>query len=201
MSHDTWFHRGVRVVVRPLARTALHPNHLTTARLVTGVAAAAAFASGEPRLVGAGAVLFLLSMVFDRADGELARLSGKTSRFGHLYDIATDAVCDTAVLAGIGLGSSGGNLGGLAVALGVIAGASVAATFYLILRMEGAAGHGGGGVDAFAGFDPDDAMVLIPLAMLLGFGEILLLAAAALAPLSLIIVAVVFRRRLARARR
>lgn len=198
MSHDTWIHRGVRVLVRPLAGTPVTPNHLTTARLLTGLGAAAAFATGAPGWIRAGAVLFLLSMAFDRADGELARMRGKSTRFGHFYDIVTDAVCDTAVLAGIGVGLSAGTFGRFAILMGVIAGVSVAVIFYLIMRMERELGEGGGAFAAFAGFDADDAMVLIPVAMWLGYGEALLLAAAVAAPLSLGVVAVKFRRRRAR---
>lgn len=195
MSHDTWIHRCARVLVRPLVATPVTPNHLTTLRLLTGLGAAAAFATGDEAWIRAGALLFLLSMLFDRADGELARLSGKGSRFGHFYDIASDAACDTAVLAGIGLGLSAGPMGGLALVMGLAAGLSVSLIFYLIMRIERQLGLGRGGFGAVAGFDPDDAMVIIPVAMWLGYGEALLLAAVILAPLSLVIVAVVFRRR------
>ncbi|HSS64264.1 MAG TPA: CDP-alcohol phosphatidyltransferase family protein [Gammaproteobacteria bacterium] len=195
MSHDTWIHRAVRVLVRPLAGTPVTPNHLTSARLLTGIGAAAAFAVGEASWTRAGVVLFVLSMLFDRADGELARLSGKGSRFGHFYDIVTDAVCDTAVLAGIGIGLSAGTWGKLAIVMGLFAGLSVAFIFYLIMTIERDLGAGGGAFGALAGFDPDDAMVLIPIAMWLGYGETLLLAAVVLAPLAAIIVAVGFRRR------
>mgnify|MGYP000734108244 CR=1 FL=1 len=45
MSHDTWIHRVARVtVVKPLIHTAVTPNQVTTARLLTGIAAAAALA-------------------------------------------------------------------------------------------------------------------------------------------------------------
>jgi len=195
VSHNTWIHRGVRVLVRPLLRSPLTPNHLTTVRLFTGLGAAAAFTSGEEQWIRAGAVLFVLSMLFDRADGELARLSGKSSRFGQLYDILADAVCDTAALAGIGIGLSGGPWGKLAVVMGLVAGLSVAFIFYLIFSIERDLGPGRGAFEAFAGFDPDDSMVLIPIAMWLGYGETLLLASVIIAPLAAIIVAVGFRRR------
>ena len=47
MSHDTWIHRCARVLVRPLVRTRVTPNHLTTVRLLTGLGSAAAFAAGD----------------------------------------------------------------------------------------------------------------------------------------------------------
>ncbi len=47
MSHDTWIHRVARVtVVKPLVHTAVRPNQVTTVRLLTGIAAAAALAIG-----------------------------------------------------------------------------------------------------------------------------------------------------------
>ena len=70
MSHNTWIHRGVRVVlVEPLSRTPVTPNHLTTLRMVTALAASACLAVGPEfwRFVGAG--LFLASALLDRADG------------------------------------------------------------------------------------------------------------------------------------
>lgn len=199
MSHDTWLHRAVRGMVRPLADTPVTPNHLTTARLVTGLGAAAGFASATPAWTWIGAGLFLLSMLFDRADGELARVSGKSSRFGHFYDIITDAVCDTAVLAGIGIGLRDGAYGAWAIPMGIAAGLSVAWIFYMIMQMERHEGQGSGAFSAGWGFDPDDAMVLIPLAMVAGFGEALLLASVICAPAAAVIVYRNFRRRRSRA--
>ncbi len=195
MSHDTWIHRGVRALVRPLARTPVAPNHLTTARLVTGLGAAAAFAIGEDSWIRTGSVLFVVSMAFDRADGELARLSGKSSRFGHFYDIASDAVCNAAVLAGIGVGLRAGAFGDWAILMGLTAGLSVASIFYMVIWIETRLGQGSGAFAAHFGIDPDDAMIVIPIVMWLGYGEALLAAAAVMAPLSMILIGVVFARR------
>ncbi len=195
MSHDTWIHRGVRTLVRPLARTAVTPNHLTTARLFTGLGAAAAFATGEDSWIRAGAVLFVLSMAFDRADGELARVSGKTSRFGHFYDIVSDAACNAAVLAAIGVGLRAGAFGNWAILMGFTAGLSVASIFCMVIWIEKRLGQGSGAFAAHFGIDPDDAMVVVPIVMWLGYGEALLAAAAVLAPLSMILIGVVFARR------
>ena len=195
MSHDTWIHRGVRPLVRPLAGTAVTPNHLTTVRLLTGVTAAAAFAIGDEPWIGIGVLLFVISMLFDRADGELARLSGKSSRFGQLYDIGTDAVCDFSVLVGIGIGVSAGPLGKVAVLMGAFAGVSVAFIFILIMKIEMDLGPGGGAFGAVAGFDADDAMAIIPIAMWLGYGEMLLMAAVVFAPVAAVMVFLIFAKR------
>ena len=125
MSHNTWIHRAVRSAVRPLVDTPVTPNHLTTLRLVSGIGAAVCLSSPATAWLWTGCGLFLLSMLLDRADGELARLSGKTSDWGHLYDIATDAVCNSAVLIGVGVGLRTGPLGDYAIAMGIISGAAV----------------------------------------------------------------------------
>ncbi len=195
MSHDTWIHRAVRGLVRPLANSPVTPNHLTTVRLLTGLGAAAGFAVGSPAWTNLAAGLFFLSMLLDRADGELARISGKSSRFGHFYDIVTDAICDTAVLAGVGVGLRAGSYGMWAIAMGVAAGLSVAWIFYMIMRMEREQGTGSSGFSANWGVDPDDTMVVIPLALVFGFGETLLLASVILAPIAGLIVYREFRRR------
>ena len=182
MSHDTWIHRIARVcVAAPLAGTRVTPNHLTALRLVLGLAAAMAFASGERDLVLAGRAVFLVSMLLDRADGELARLTGR-SRFGRLFDIAADAVCDCLVLVAIGIGARHGVFGGWAIAMGALGGVSVAGIFLALLHVETRRGAGAVGLSGPAGFDPDDAMVLIPIALAAGLADWLLLASALTAP-------------------
>ncbi len=79
MSHDTWFHRAARVVARPLARSPVTPNQVTTLRLAAGLAAAAALAEGGADWRNWGAAIFVLAMFLDRLDGALTRLTGKTS--------------------------------------------------------------------------------------------------------------------------
>jgi phosphatidylglycerophosphate synthase len=182
MSHDTWIHRGVRVSVRPLARMPVTPNHLTALCLAAGFAAAAAFAAGTPGLAAVGAAAFIVSMLLDRADGELARITGQHSAFGHVFDLIADTLCNALVFVGIGVGLKDGALGGFAVVLGLIAGGAVAAVLVLVMRAEARAGARAGELKGFAGFDPDDAMLAVPVAVLLGWGEPMLIAAAIGAP-------------------
>jgi len=61
MSHNTWIHRVVRVsLVKPLINIPVTPNHLTTARLLTGIAAAALVAKGEPRWMDTRQIFYWL---------------------------------------------------------------------------------------------------------------------------------------------
>ena len=76
-----------RILVRPLARTALHPNWLTALGLGLGAVAAGLFALGIERTVQNLAVfVYVLAIFMDHTDGELARMTGKTSRAGHYFD-------------------------------------------------------------------------------------------------------------------
>src|ERR1700753_1604584 len=87
-----WDARLARRLVTPLKDSRATPNHLTTVRLAVGLAAAAAFLPGTYRWMNIGALLMVLSNFLDHTDGELARISGKTSRIGHIYDLASDAL-------------------------------------------------------------------------------------------------------------
>ena len=98
MSHNTWIHKVSRaLIVNPLADTPVHPNHLTVVRLVIGLGAVAGFATGVEPWVQIGAVAFLVSMLFDRADGDLARITGRTSPMGHTLDLIADALCNSLI--------------------------------------------------------------------------------------------------------
>ncbi|MGH6947911.1 MAG: CDP-alcohol phosphatidyltransferase family protein [Kiloniellales bacterium] len=182
MSHNTWIHKVVRVGVRPLARTAVTPNQVTTLRLLAGFAAAAAFAIDSDGWRDLGAGLFLISLFLDRADGELARLSGRTSSGGHKYDLWSDAVANAAAFIGLGIGLAGGPLGGWAIPLGCLAGAAVAGVLLMVVRLERAKGERAGELAGAAGFDPDDGMLAVPLLVWLGLADWLLVAAAVGAP-------------------
>lgn len=183
MSHNTWIHRGVRILVRPLVGTSVAPNHLTTLRLLGGIGAAAAFGAGTSGWQQIGAGIFLVSMVLDRADGELARLSGKTSTRGHAYDLIADSLSNALAFVGIGVGYMAGFWGIWAAVMGLLAGGAITAILWMVMRVEDNQGTRAAEFQGGAGFDPDDAMLVVPAAMLLGGGEVLLVAAAIGAPL------------------
>jgi phosphatidylglycerophosphate synthase len=194
MSHDTWFHRLARVtVVKPLANTPVTPNHLTMVRLAAGLGAAGSLAAGETDWA---AGLFVLSMLMDRADGDLARLTGKTSPFGHKLDLITDALCNTLIFVGLGIGLSGGAYGAWAIPMGLLAGGAVALILFLVLRIEALEGARAAEIGNFHGIDPDDAIVAVPIALWLGWAEGLLVAASIGAPAFAIFFVWLFRRKL-----
>ena len=162
MSHDSWVHHIARVaIVRPLMPTPVTPNQLTTVRLVTGIAAAAMVGAGVTPWEHIGAAVFVLSVLLDRADGDLARLTGRTSLGGHKYDLIADTVSNALILCGLGVGLREGGFGLMAVLMGALAGAAVAAILWMVMRMEELKGHRAGELPSFWGFDVDDAVLLI----------------------------------------
>lgn len=174
--------RLASMLVRPLAVTWVTPNHLTTVRLIAGLAAVAAFAAGGYLWINVGAALFVLSNFLDHADGELARLSGKSSRFGHAYDLACDATIHILLFIGIGYGLRDSMLGGWAVPMGALVGVAVSLIFSLRIDIENRLGKTATRQPEFGGFEVEDVLYLMPLVTLNDGLQFLLIAAAIGAP-------------------
>jgi archaetidylinositol phosphate synthase len=177
MSHDTVVHRIVRPPVRLLARTRVAPDHLTALRFITALMAAAAFASPRRGWVDVGAGLFLLSALLDRADGELARQTGRFSQRGRRYDLWADCSAGMMAFAGLGLGAAHGALGLAAPVLGLLAAFGVSVLFWQDNsdRSDQLPRYTAAGGRVLA--DPDDAMLAVPpLLWCFGPDTVLLLA-------------------------
>lgn len=181
MSHDTLIHRIVRPAVRAVAGTRVTPNHITTLRLITGAAAALAFARGGAFWPAVGGAVFLLSMLLDRADGELARQTGRSSPGGHTYDLVSDCSANAIAFLGIGVGQAA-VLGPIGPLLGLLAGAGIGAMFWQIHVLKRVEVRGGRFWDGRVVVDPDDAMALVPVFVWCGAEVPVLAAAAAITP-------------------
>ena len=181
----TWDARLARWLVTPLKDTKVTPNHLTTLRLVIGVAGAACLAQGGFGWVNTGAVLIVLSNFIDHTDGELARISGKSSAIGHFYDLASDALITVLLFAclGAGIAAQGRDMIVAPTLLGAIAGIAVALIFFLRMRIEALAGKASTRQSFFAGFETEDVLYLLPLVTLSGTIAPFLIAASVGAPL------------------
>lgn len=201
MAQRPWDARLARRLVTPLKDSRATPNHLTTVRLAVGLAAAAAFLPGTYGWVNIGALLLILSNFLDHTDGELARISGKSSRIGHIYDLASDTVVTILLFLaiGIGVGTRVGSLLQLPPAmLGLVAGSAVALIFYLRMRIEALAGKAASKQGSLAGFETEDVLYLLPLVTLFNGLTNFLVAAAIGAPLFAIWVIADYRRVLRR---
>jgi phosphatidylglycerophosphate synthase len=161
------------------------PNHLTTLRLAIGVAGAASLAVGSHRWLNVGAFLIVLSNFVDHTDGELARISGRSSRLGHYYDLACDAVVTILLFTGMGIGvaSSGASASLLPVLLGGVTGIAVALIFFLRMRIESHLGKSGVAQSFAGGFETEDVLYLLPLVTLFDAVPIFLVVASIGAPI------------------
>jgi archaetidylinositol phosphate synthase len=192
-----WDARLARRLVMPLVDTWVSPNHLTTLRLGVGLAAAAAFVPGSYGWSNLAALLLILSNFLDHTDGELARMSGKTSRTGHLYDLASDAAVTVLLFIAIGAGiaaTPGVDLLLPPAFLGLVAGTAVALIFYLRMRIEALRGKTATRQASLGGFETEDVLYLLPLATLCNALVPFLLAAFICAPLYAIWVVIDYQR-------
>jgi archaetidylinositol phosphate synthase len=199
-----WDARLARRMVAPLIDTWVTPNHLTTLRLGVGLAAAAAFMPGSYGWSNIAALLLILSNFLDHTDGELARMSGKSSRFGHGYDLASDALVTILLFIAIGVGvaKKPDFVAGFApAALGLLAGTAIALIFYLRMRIERLLGKSGTQQASLAGFETEDVLYFLPLATLCNGLAPLLLAASICAPLYAVWVTFEYQRVLRKDRR
>ena len=81
---------GARIAHR-LARTRTTADQVTFLSLVIGLVAGHLFVYTSPWLNAAGFVLFIVSDIFDSADGQLARLRGTSTPLGRILDGTSDA--------------------------------------------------------------------------------------------------------------
>ena len=166
MVGDSWTHKIARICILPLVNSPITPNHLTTIRLITGVAACGLFAIGTTEWNLYGGCLWILSAFMDRADGELARVSGKTSPWGHKYDYFSDVFVTALFFFSIGIGLRDStlfniNLGLWTIVMGVTASAGVIAAEILAEIIDQSQKDTGDKAYAgFAGFDFDDVLYL-----------------------------------------
>ena len=88
----------IRLIVRALSLSRIHPNALTFIGLVINGAAAALLASG--RFLTAGIVIISAGL-FDMADGQVARETNRVTAFGGFFDSVVDRYSDLVLLMGL----------------------------------------------------------------------------------------------------
>lgn len=157
------------VLVRPLANTPITPNQVTGFSLVLSLAGAGMFAWGEGAAIHWGAAIFVLSRFIDHMDGELARLTGKTSSFGYYFDAITGVIAYATLFIGIGIGLWRGGEGPWTLALPVIAGIAIAINAALQFRMEAQSDDAPPTYPSWGPFELEDGVYLIAPIVWLGW--------------------------------
>jgi phosphatidylglycerophosphate synthase len=131
--------------------------------------------------------MIALSNFIDHMDGELARMGGKITRFGHLFDLVSDGIVTILLFVSIGYGLSTpaqmSNLLG-----GILAGFSVALIFHLRYLIEDKIGKVGTQQPGFGGFEAEDILYLLPIVTICEGLQLFLHAAIIGAPIGALIV-------------
>ena len=194
-----WDQRLASIMVRPLARTPITPNQITVFTLVLALAAAALFAVGDKTAANWAAGMFILARFMDHFDGELARMTGKTSLLGYYLDYAVGGLSYGGLFLGIGIGARESFLGEWAIVLGLAAASGAVLSMFLNLRIDKQNQLEEGetvGYPGFAGFELEDGIYLIGPITWAGFlTPFFALSAAGAAVYTLWTLSVVLRRR------
>lgn len=173
--------RIAAVLVRPLVKTPVTPNHLSFLGLA--FALAGAWLLTEPGLRTWGAGIFVFSRFLDHFDGELARQSGKTSKLGYYLDYLVGGTSYAALFFAMGWAFRNEALGLWTVALG--SGGAACAIFSMFTNLGIDKQTGGDetgdavGYPGLAGFELEDGIYLLWPVAWLGFLYPFFLAASA----------------------
>ena len=162
-----------RRLVKLLSRSKVSPNQITALTLFMALGSSFLFAQGDPVSDNWGAGIFILARFFDHFDGELARLQGKSSKFGYYFDYMAGCISYAVLFIGLGLGHVDGELGTWAMVLGG-AGASAAiislfSNLGIDKRSDDLDSGEAIGYPDFAGFELEDGIYLIAPVTWLGF--------------------------------
>ncbi|MEW6360800.1 MAG: CDP-alcohol phosphatidyltransferase family protein [Pyrinomonadaceae bacterium] len=148
--------RIIDALVRGLASAGVHPNALTTIGVTINIGCGVLFGIGE--FFWAGIVL-IFANIFDMLDGNVARLTGRVTKFGSFLDSSLDRLSDMVAFLGIMIFYAGNTpqhsiLNVILAGIGMIASVMVS---YTTARSEGL------GVKANVGFlqRPERIVLLI----------------------------------------
>ena len=171
MKTPLWDQRLASYLVRPLVGTPVTPNHVTTVSLLVSLCGAILLASGDTTYENWGAGLFLTGRFLDHFDGELARQSGQTSRFGYVYDYVAGCLSYSALFLALGIGMRDGLIGSWSILLGLLAAPVILTTTLLALRISDDSDGDTEDYPIFAGFELEDGIYLIGPVVWLGWIE------------------------------
>ena len=91
-------------VGKGFAATGLSPNFWTVVGLIIALSAAVVYGMGVEFGLIIGGILLLVSGFFDMVDGQVARVTGKTSKKGEYLDSMFDKISEVAIFLGILVG-------------------------------------------------------------------------------------------------
>jgi phosphatidylglycerophosphate synthase len=182
MAIDQWL---AQLAVRPLAHTPITPNMLTFIGMVCGIYAGWLYSSGEREAADWAAGVFVFAVWMDHVDGEHARLTGKTSTFGHYFDHVGAVSTYLMMFIGAGAGLRASWLGREGLILGIVAGLAVVAIFSVRMWEEVRHGRDAVRLNSRLGFSVEDLLYVAAPLTWLGMLDYFIVAAGIGAPLFL----------------
>ncbi|UCF56944.1 MAG: CDP-alcohol phosphatidyltransferase family protein [Deltaproteobacteria bacterium] len=129
--------RYLRIITplrKVLTRLGVHPNILSIAGLILSIVAGFVYSTGS---FFWAAWIVVLAGTCDALDGELARQTGKNSRFGAFFDSALDRYSDGFILIGLGWYFAGGPMLLGAQGKGTVGVQSPWVVVFIIMAMAG----------------------------------------------------------------
>ena len=94
------FKSSLQPLARWLGARNTNPNWLTTLGFLLSIVAAREIAVGK---LVTGGVLLLLDGLFDTIDGAVARITGRVTKFGAVYDSTIDRYSEVTIFFGLGI--------------------------------------------------------------------------------------------------
>jgi len=158
--------------------------------LVSGLAACALLSVGTRGTATWSGILWVLSCVLDRADGELARMGDLRSDSGKVLDYYSDMILDSFWFLGAGIGLRHSSLGAFAVPLGMLTCGSMLLVMWSSELFERLSAPGVKAFD-FNGvkrFHPDDTLFLLAPFTWLGWLVPILVASSVCTPIFAIVI-------------
>jgi phosphatidylglycerophosphate synthase len=102
---DLFFYRPLAfLLVKSIYKTKITPDQLTIGAMVLGLTGGFFYAFGLRQTSIAGAIFYILFIVFDCSDGQLARLKKNGTKIGRLLDGIADYIVVAAIYIGFAIG-------------------------------------------------------------------------------------------------
>ena len=152
--------RLAKAVVGVIKGLPVSPNALTALGMLIGIASGILYAEGTRNAMLLGSLLFMVAVWMDHVDGEFARATGKTSKFGHYFDHVAAMTSYCALFVGAGFGLRDTWMGEYSVACGIAAGISIALIFSIRLWQETVFGQETTAQTVRGGFEVEDTLYI-----------------------------------------
>jgi len=162
---DVQLHRRFsRYVTRAAIALGVTPNTITVVSTILGLAAVWCFWRATTRSALAGLFIYIVAVILDHSDGEVARLTLAESRVGEWLDTVGDTLVHALTVVAMGVTSE--MLTGVGVGLGIVGAAGIMASAF-VAKWWPPRGTGGmgGAVEDFGSRDGFYALLVLFIAL------------------------------------